>query len=74
LLDAYTVDVPRGQELVEGRGNLAYQVGHYRLVTTPKGSGTPAMAPEDGKYLEVLKRDSDGTGRYVAGKYRSNGK
>jgi len=74
LLDAYTVDVPLGQELVEGRGDLAYQVGHYRLVTTPKGSGTPAMAPEDGKYLEVLKKGSDGTWRYVADMYSSNGK
>ena len=72
LLQPYAVTLTLGTDQVEGRGDLAYIVGHYHLVTTPKAKGTPALAPEDGKYSEVLKRQSDGSWRYVVDMYSPN--
>jgi len=72
FLQPYAVTLTLGTDRVEGRGDLAYIVGHYHLVTTPKAKGTPAMPPEDGKYSEVLKRQADGSWRYVVDMYSPN--
>jgi uncharacterized protein (TIGR02246 family) len=72
LLQPYAVVITLGTDQIEGRGDLAYVVGHYRFVTTPKAKGTPAMSPEDGKFLEVFKRQPDGSWRYVADMYSPN--
>ena len=46
---------------VEGRGDLAYATGTYRMTVTPKKPGAKAMPPEEGKYVEVMKKQADGS-------------
>jgi uncharacterized protein (TIGR02246 family) len=46
---------------VEGRGDLAYASGEYKATLTPKKSGAKPMPTETGKYLEVMKRQPDGS-------------
>jgi uncharacterized protein (TIGR02246 family) len=50
---------------VEGRGDLAYAVGVYRATLTPKKTGAKPLPTEVGKYLEVLKKQSDGSWKIV---------
>jgi len=50
---------------VEGRGDLAYAVGTYRLTLTPKKAGAKPLPVEQGKYLEVLKKQGDGSWKIV---------
>ena len=50
-------------ESVEGRGDLAYATGTYRMTITPKKAGAKAMPPEEGKYIEVMKKQADGSWR-----------
>jgi uncharacterized protein (TIGR02246 family) len=51
-------------ETVEGRGDLAYATGSYRMTMTPKKPGAKSM-PDEGKYLEVLKKQADGSWKIV---------
>jgi len=46
---------------VGGRGDLAYAVGMYRSTLTPKKVGAKPLPTEEGKYLEVLKKQADGS-------------
>jgi uncharacterized protein (TIGR02246 family) len=46
---------------VEGRGDLAYSVGTYRMTLTPKKAGAKPLPTEEGKYLTVLKKQADGS-------------
>jgi ketosteroid isomerase-like protein len=46
---------------VEGRGDLAYSVGTYRMTLTPKKAGAKPFPTEEGKYLTVLKKQADGS-------------
>ncbi|MCI0457560.1 MAG: SgcJ/EcaC family oxidoreductase [Gemmataceae bacterium] len=48
---------------VEGRGDLAYATGTYRSSLTPKKGGKAVV--EEGKYLEVLKKQPDGSWKIV---------
>ncbi len=50
---------------VEGRGDLAYAVGMYRATLTPKKAGAKPLPTEEGKYLEVLKKQADGSWKIV---------
>jgi uncharacterized protein (TIGR02246 family) len=50
---------------VEGRGDLAYVVGTYRMTLTPKKAGAKAFPTEEGKYLEVVKKQADGSWKLV---------
>jgi uncharacterized protein (TIGR02246 family) len=50
---------------VEGRGDLAYAVGKYRQTLTPKKAGAKPLPTEEGKYLEVLKKQADGSWKIV---------
>ena len=50
---------------VEGRGDLAYAAGIYRATLTPKKPGAKPLPTEVGKYLEVLKKQSDGSWKIV---------
>ncbi|MGH7526303.1 MAG: YybH family protein [Gemmatimonadales bacterium] len=50
---------------VEGRGDLAYAVGTYRSTLTPKKAGAKPLPTEQGKYLEVLKKQTDGSWKIV---------
>jgi uncharacterized protein (TIGR02246 family) len=71
FLDAYTVRFEVVSDTIEGRGDLAYNQGHYRFTAVPKAQGVPGVADE-GKFVEILKKQPDGSWRYVIDMYSSN--
>ena len=71
FLQAYTVKFDIGSDTIEGRGDLAYNVGHYRFTAVPKARSEPGMADE-GKFVEILKKQPDGSWKYVVDMYSSN--
>lgn len=71
FLDAYTVRFEVASDTIEGRGDLAYNQGHYRFTAVPKAKGVPGIADE-GKFLEILKKQGDGSWKYVVDMYSSN--
>jgi uncharacterized protein (TIGR02246 family) len=71
LLGAYQVKFQVTADEVEGRGDLAYARGHYTLDGTPKAGGAPAMH-DQGKYLEILRRQPDGRWLYAVDMYSSD--
>jgi len=50
---------------VEGGGDVAYAVGTYRMALTPKKAGAKPLPVDEGKYIEVLKRQGDGSWKIV---------
>lgn len=46
---------------VEGAGDVATAIGTYRMALTPKKAGAKPLPVDEGKYIEVLKRQSDGS-------------
>jgi len=72
FLGAYHVTIAVSADAIEGRGDLAYARGHYTLEGTPRAAGTPPLR-EDGKFLEVLRRQPDGTWRYAVDMWSPNG-
>jgi len=64
FLGAYHVTISVSADEIEGRGDLAYARGHYTMEGTPKAAGAPPLR-EEGKFLEVLRRQPDGTWRYA---------
>jgi uncharacterized protein (TIGR02246 family) len=71
LLDAYTVTFEIAPDLIEGRGDLAYNMGHYHLTAVPKSKSAAGFADE-GKFVEILKKQSDGSWKYIVDIYNSN--
>ena len=71
FLEAYTVRFELASDATEGRGDLAYNMGHYRFTAVPKAKANPGVADE-GKFLEILKQQSDGSWKYVVDMYSSN--
>lgn len=71
FLDAYTVRFEVVSDTIEGRGDLAYNQGHYRFAAVPKAKGVPGVADE-GKFLEILKKQPDGSWKYAVDMYSSN--
>jgi len=61
FVTSYSVEAQLNTEAVEGSGDLAYAAGTYRLTATPKKPGAKAMPAEDGKYIEVMKKQPDGS-------------
>ena len=57
---------------VEGRGDFAVAVGTYRATLTPKKAGAKPMPTEEGKYVEVLKKQPDGSWKIVYDMWSSN--
>lgn len=70
LLDAYQVKITMGTDEVEGRGDLAFARGHYALDATPKGKGAPFH--EEGKFVEILRRQPDAGWGYAVDMYSPN--
>jgi len=70
LLDAYQVKITIDSDEVEGRGDLAYTRGHYTLEATPKAKGQAFR--EEGKFVEVLRRQPDGSWGYAVDMYSPN--
>jgi uncharacterized protein (TIGR02246 family) len=50
---------------VGGQGDLAYAVGTYRSTLTPRKAGAKPLPTQEGKYLEVLKKQADGSWKIV---------
>jgi uncharacterized protein (TIGR02246 family) len=50
---------------VEGGGDVATAVGTYKMSLTPKKAGAKPLPTEKGKYLEVLKRQEDGSWKLI---------
>jgi ketosteroid isomerase-like protein len=50
---------------VEGGGSVASAVGTYKMSLTPKKAGAKPLPTEEGKYVEVLKRQDDGSWKIV---------
>jgi uncharacterized protein (TIGR02246 family) len=71
FFEAYTVRFEINSDVVEGRGDLAYNMGHYRFTAVPKAKANPGVADE-GKFLEILKKQADGSWKYVVDMYSSN--
>ena len=71
LLKAYTLNFEIGSDTVEGRGDLAYNLGHYRFTAVPKEKKNPGIADE-GKFVEILKKQGDGSWKYIVDMYSSN--
>jgi uncharacterized protein (TIGR02246 family) len=71
FLEAYTVKFEITADIIEGRGDLAYNLGHYRLTALPREKSAPGIADE-GKFVEILKKQPDGTWKYVVDIYNSN--
>jgi uncharacterized protein (TIGR02246 family) len=57
---------------VEGRGDLAVATGTYRATLTPKKAGAKPLPTEEGKYLEVLKKQPDGSWKIVYDMWSAN--
>jgi len=71
FLGAYHVTAVVSSDEIEGRGDLAFARGHYTLDGTPKAAGTPPLR-EEGKFLEILRRQPDGTWRLAADMWSPN--
>jgi uncharacterized protein (TIGR02246 family) len=71
FLDAYSVRFEVASDTIEGRGDLAYNQGHYRFTAVPKAKGAPGVADE-GKFIEILKQQPDGSWKYILDMYSSN--
>lgn len=57
---------------VEGRGDLAYTVGTYRLTVTPKQEGAKPLPTDEGKYVVIQKKQADGSWKIVHDIWNSN--
>jgi uncharacterized protein (TIGR02246 family) len=57
---------------IEGSGDLATAIGTYKMSLTPKKAGAKPLPTEEGKYLEVLKRQDDGSWRLVYDMWSQN--
>jgi uncharacterized protein (TIGR02246 family) len=71
FLGAYRARFTVVSDEVDGRGDLAYARGHYTLDADPEAAGAPPIH-DQGKFLEVLRRQPDGSWRYAADMYSSN--
>jgi ketosteroid isomerase-like protein len=71
FLKAYSVKFEIGSDTIEGRGDLAYNVGHYRFTAVPKSKDGAGVADE-GKFVEILKKQPDGSWKYLVDMYSSN--
>ncbi|HYC31138.1 MAG TPA: DUF4440 domain-containing protein [Gemmatimonadales bacterium] len=68
---AYDAEFGLEAEQIDGRGDLAYVVGSYTLTAKPKAKGPPAFE-DKGKFVEVLKRQADGSWKYAVDIYNSD--
>jgi uncharacterized protein (TIGR02246 family) len=72
MVNAFSGPIELTTTAVEGRGDLAYAVGMYRATLTPKKAGAKALPTEEGKYLEVLKKQADGSWKIVYDMWNQN--
>ena len=65
MTNGYTGTTELATTAVDGRGDLAIAVGTYRATLTPKKAGAKPLPTEHGKYIEVLKKQADGSWKIV---------
>jgi uncharacterized protein (TIGR02246 family) len=58
---------------VDGRGDLAFSTGTYKVTFTPKKAGAKPMPTEEGKYVGVMKKQPDGSWKLVYDIWNANG-
>lgn len=71
FLDAYTLTFELVTDDLDGRDDLAYVRGPYTLTASPRAQGGAAMS-DQGKFVDVLRRQVDGSWRYVIDMYNSD--
>lgn len=71
VMDQYSLRYELGMDELQGRGDLAYQRGHFKLTASPKAKGAAAMSDE-GKFVAVYRRGADGGWGVVIDMYNSN--
>jgi ketosteroid isomerase-like protein len=71
VMDRYTLRYDLGMDELEGRGDLAYQRGHYKLTASPKAKGAAAMS-DQGKFVTVYRRGAMGAWGVVIDMYNSD--
>jgi uncharacterized protein (TIGR02246 family) len=74
MTDANTVAIQLNTMAVEGRGDLAYAVGTYTMTLTPKTAGAKPMPTEEGKYVEIMKKQADGSWKIAYDMWSPNAK
>jgi uncharacterized protein (TIGR02246 family) len=72
VFSAYSFPVSLTSVSVEGSGDLAISTGTYRVVMTPKAAGARPLPLDNGKYLGVLKRQADGSWKYIYDTWNSD--
>ena len=70
FMAAYDVKMEVAGDEVAGAGDLAYVVGRYNFTATPKAKG-PALE-DRGKFVEIYKRQADGSWKYAVDIYNSD--
>lgn len=70
FLDQFTFDMSITNAEVGAAGDWAYARGIYKATLTPKEGGAPISI--DGKYMTILKRQSDGSWRIHRDIFNSN--
>lgn len=73
FFNAMAVQVELNTKEIEGRGDLAYATGTYRMTLTPKKPGAKPLPTEDGKYVEILKKQADGSWKIVHDIWNASG-
>jgi uncharacterized protein (TIGR02246 family) len=63
--NAYSGPTELNTMTVEGGGGVASAIGTYSMTLTPKKAGAKPMPKEEGKYIEVLKRQDDGSWKII---------
>jgi ketosteroid isomerase-like protein len=60
--NTFTTQAELSTEVVDGRGDLAFTSGTWRMTLTPKApAGAKPLPPQEGKYLGVAKKQADGS-------------
>ncbi|HET9150799.1 MAG TPA: DUF4440 domain-containing protein [Gemmatimonadales bacterium] len=72
LFSAYSFPVSLHPVAVEGSGDMAIATGTYSVVMTPKAAGAKPMPVDNGKYLGVLKKQADGSWKYLYDTWNSD--
>ncbi len=71
VMDQYNLRYELGMDELEGRGDLAYQRGHFKLIASPKAKGAAAMS-DQGKFVVVYRREATGAWGIVIDMYNSD--
>jgi len=63
LFSMYNVKMTLMADETKTMGDFGYDRGRFTFALTPKAEGTPAMPMDEGRYLVLLHKDTDGQWR-----------